>query len=228
MILWKISTAISIKYRILATFNIKIKFNSDSLYAIKWTINTILWRISCTMWKPKWVSEGIFDLGHIQSRLQCLPAQYSCIHTTYTVNSFGKAFAHVRNCLLKKKHMAQAKTLTDSTRKRHKKEDSTSFVLLTTLELFWLYFLREKTDMKFIILASNLKDIPPSVFSWKKEYIKNYAKTTQKGGFNKLCVQIKKRCDTDLLHFSTLKIGNTWWNQKQTQTLQRGPIKGKL
>ena len=35
MILWKISTAISIKHRILATFNIK-KNNSDSLYAFKW------------------------------------------------------------------------------------------------------------------------------------------------------------------------------------------------
>ena len=33
MILWKISTAISIKHRILATFNIKKKFNSDSLYS---------------------------------------------------------------------------------------------------------------------------------------------------------------------------------------------------
>ena len=33
MTLWKISTAISIKHRILATFNIKKKFNSDSLYA---------------------------------------------------------------------------------------------------------------------------------------------------------------------------------------------------
>jgi hypothetical protein len=31
----KISTAISIKHRILATFNIKKKFNSDSLYAFK-------------------------------------------------------------------------------------------------------------------------------------------------------------------------------------------------
>ena len=62
----------------------------------------------------------------IQSRLQCLTAQYSYIHTTYTVNSFGKAFAHLRNCLLKKKHMAQTKTLMDSTRKRHKKEDSGS------------------------------------------------------------------------------------------------------
>ena len=29
--------------------------------------------------------------------------------------------------------------------------------------------------MKFIILVSNLKEITPSVFSWKKkEYIKNY------------------------------------------------------
>ena len=46
------------------------------------------------------------------------------IHTT----TFGKAFAQVRNCLLKKNHMAQTKTLTDSTRKRHKKEDSASFV----------------------------------------------------------------------------------------------------
>jgi hypothetical protein len=65
------------------------------------------------------------------------------IHTTYTVTSFGKAFAHVQNCLLKKKkHMAQTKTLTDS---------------------------------------------------------------TQKGGFSKLCVKIKKRCYTDLLHFSTPK-----------------------
>jgi hypothetical protein len=34
MILWKMSTAISIKHRILATFNIK-KINSDSLYAFK-------------------------------------------------------------------------------------------------------------------------------------------------------------------------------------------------
>jgi hypothetical protein len=35
MILWKISTAISIKHRILATFNIKKNFNSDSLSAFK-------------------------------------------------------------------------------------------------------------------------------------------------------------------------------------------------
>jgi hypothetical protein len=30
-----------------------------------------------------------------------------------------------------------------------------------------------------------------------------YTKMTQKGGFSKLCVKIKKRCYTNLLHFST-------------------------
>ena len=30
-------------------------------------------------------------------------------------------------------------------------------------------------------------------------------KTTQKGGFSKLCVKINQRCYTDLLHFSTRK-----------------------
>ena len=51
-------------------------------------------------------------------------------------------------------------------------------ILLTTLELLD-YILLEKnkqTDMKFINLVSNLKEISPSVFSWKKtQYIKkNY------------------------------------------------------
>ena len=32
-----------------------------------------------------------------------------------------------------------------------------------------------------------------------------YTKTTQKGGFSKLCGKINKRCYTDLLHFSTSK-----------------------
>jgi hypothetical protein len=32
-----------------------------------------------------------------------------------------------------------------------------------------------------------------------------YTKTTQKGGFSKLCVKMEKRCYTDLLHFSTRK-----------------------
>jgi hypothetical protein len=37
-------------------------------------------------------------------------------------------------------------------------------ILLTTLE-FLGYIFFEKTDMKFIILVSNLKEILPSVFS---------------------------------------------------------------
>jgi hypothetical protein len=48
-------------------------------------------------------------------------------------------------------------------------------ILLTTLELTWLYFISKKSDMKFIILVSNLKDISPSVFSWRK---KSYIHTT--------------------------------------------------
>jgi hypothetical protein len=35
MILWKISTAISIKHQILTTFSINKKINSDSLYTFK-------------------------------------------------------------------------------------------------------------------------------------------------------------------------------------------------
>jgi hypothetical protein len=50
MILWKISTAISIKHRILETFNIKNKFNSDSLYAFKqWLIMLPWFLFSFTM-----------------------------------------------------------------------------------------------------------------------------------------------------------------------------------
>jgi hypothetical protein len=48
-------------------------------------------------------------------------------------------------------------------------------ILLTTLEFTYLYFFRKKTDMKFIILVSNLKEISPSVSSWKKRISKkNY------------------------------------------------------
>ena len=68
----------------------------------------------------------------IQKRIQCWPTQYSY---DLTVNSFGKAFAHVRNCLLMKNmsdvhksNHGRTKTLMDSTRKWHKKEDSASFV----------------------------------------------------------------------------------------------------
>jgi hypothetical protein len=56
--------------------------------------------------------------------------------------------------------------------------------------------------MKFIILVSNFKEISASVFSKlfveEKAHGTNqnidgfYMKTTQKGGFSKLCVKIKK------------------------------------
>ena len=43
--------------------------------------------------------------------------------------------------------------------------------------------------------------------SWKSKNIDGfYTKTTQKGGFSKLCVKIKKRCYTDIFHFSTRKL----------------------
>ena len=50
-------------------------------------------------------------------------------------------------------------------------------ILLTTLEyrvVLIILFSKKKPDMKLIILVSNLKEISPSVFSRKKEYIKNY------------------------------------------------------
>jgi hypothetical protein len=60
-----------------------------------------------------------------------LTAQYSY---DLAVNSFEKAFAHVRNSLLMKKmsdvqnsNRGRTKPLTDSTRKRHKKEDSAKY-----------------------------------------------------------------------------------------------------
>jgi hypothetical protein len=102
MILWKISPAISIKHRILATFNIKKKFNSDSLYA------------------------------------------FNEVH------------------------------------------------------------LREEWSMVKHVLVGYQSVSTSS--SWKNKHIDGfYTKTTQKGGFSKICVKIKKRCYTDLLHFSTCK-----------------------
>ena len=69
--------------------------------------------------------------SYIQEGIQCWPAQYSY---DLTENSFGKAFSHVRNCLLMKKmsdvqksNHGRTKTLTNSTRKRHKKEDSAKY-----------------------------------------------------------------------------------------------------
>ena len=68
-------------------------------------------------------------------------------------------------------------------------------ILLTTLELPWLY-LKKKPDMNFIILVPNLKEISSSVFSWKKEYIKHYDAipllkyfTTEKNTKLCLCVE---------------------------------------
>ena len=52
--------------------------------------------------------------------------------------------------------------------------------------------------MKFIILVSNLKEISPSVFSWKKkEYVKNYdaillSKYDSAGKNTKLCLRVEK------------------------------------
>ena len=70
-------------------------------------------------------------------------------------------------------------------------------ILLTTLELAWLYFFSKKTDMKLIILVSNLKEISPSVFSWKKEYLKKYdaillSKYDSAEKRSKLCLRVEK------------------------------------
>ena len=50
-------------------------------------------------------------------------------------------------------------------------------IVLHIIDNTWvdlIIFFQKKTDMKFIILVSNLQEISPSVFSWKKEYIENY------------------------------------------------------
>jgi hypothetical protein len=68
-------------------------------------------------------------------------------------------------------------------------------ILLTTLELTSLYFFRKKTDMKFIILVSNLKDISPSIFSWKKKKIKTtiqFCQNTIQPKKDKLCLRVEK------------------------------------
>jgi hypothetical protein len=51
-------------------------------------------------------------------------------------------------------------------------------ILLTTLELTWLYFCS-------IILVSNLKEISPRVFSWKKDYKKLRCNSTVKIRFSR-------------------------------------------
>jgi hypothetical protein len=62
MILWKISTAISIKHRILATFNIKNKFNSDSLYAFKCIVLKV---------KEEWHTLNWYENIHIYVFFTC-------------------------------------------------------------------------------------------------------------------------------------------------------------
>jgi hypothetical protein len=48
------------------------------------------------------------------------------------------------------------------------------YCILLITRVVLIIFFSKKTDMKFIILVSNLKEISTSGFSWKKEYIKNY------------------------------------------------------
>ena len=47
-------------------------------------------------------------------------------------------------------------------------------IVLHIIDNIWvglIIFFSKKTDMKFIILISNLKEISPRVFSWKKKNI---------------------------------------------------------
>jgi hypothetical protein len=56
-------------------------------------------------------------------------------------------------------------------------KDNCKQIVLHIIDNTWvvsIIFFSKKTDMKFIILVSNLKEISPCIFSWKKEYIKNY------------------------------------------------------
>jgi hypothetical protein len=46
-----------------------------------------------------------FWFSYIHYRIQCWPVQYSYIPWPTKWTLFGKAFAHVRNCLRKEKHM---------------------------------------------------------------------------------------------------------------------------
>jgi hypothetical protein len=66
MILWKISTAISIKHRILATSNIKKKINSDSLYAFN-CIHILTWGEIHAMC---WLAENDIIIRDITDKIQ--------------------------------------------------------------------------------------------------------------------------------------------------------------
>ena len=88
MILWKISTAISIKHQILATFSIKIKFNSDSLYAFKYCTYGMLqssWTMKILLMKPKFFLPSGLCMLYKQIRYTQLrdffPVTVLCIKT---------------------------------------------------------------------------------------------------------------------------------------------------
>ena len=68
MILWKFSTAISIKHRILATFNIT-KNQSERLYAFKQTycyllerLESLIWSVESSVFLYKMIFKSIFPL----------------------------------------------------------------------------------------------------------------------------------------------------------------------
>ena len=62
-------------------------------------------------------------------------------------------------------------------------------ILLTTRAVLTIFFFKKEPDMKFIILVSNLKEILPSVFSWKKQIYRK--KTTMQ--FCQNTIQPKKK-----------------------------------
>ena len=81
----------------------------------------------------------------IQERIQCWPAQYSY---GLTVNSFEKAFAHVRNCLLMRKcrmcknrimeEQKHWRILHENDTKRKIQQNTTIILILMNLHATWL------------------------------------------------------------------------------------------
>jgi hypothetical protein len=61
------------------------------------------------------------------------------------------------------------------------------------------------TISRHINYTHNIRTYLTRIVELNKNIDGFYTKTTQKGGFSKLCVKIKKRCYTDLLHFLTRK-----------------------
>jgi hypothetical protein len=119
MIWWKISPAISIKHRILATFNIKKKFNSDSLHAF----NEVHLREEWSM--VKHVLVGYQSVSTSSSPL--IPKDIHMARRTHS----GKRLRMCEIVCWWRKHKSnrgRTNTLADSIRKRHKKEDSARFV----------------------------------------------------------------------------------------------------